>query len=80
MYSPPTVIFSPTILLSFASDGLFTVIGNPRELLEMQIEATLKLMVLEILISTEAEDSDHDEEFALANGSVRDGGSDSDGG
>ena len=43
------------------------------------IEATLILMVPEILISTDAEDSDHDVEFALADVNVHDS-SDSDGG
>ena len=70
--------------LSFANDGFFTVIRDPSELIEMQIEvtlieATLILMVPEILISTDAEDSDHDVEFALADVNVHDS-SDSDGG
>ena len=41
LYSPPMFVFNATILLSFANDGLFTVIRDPSELLEMQIEATV---------------------------------------
>ena len=55
-----------TIKNAFANDGLFSVIRDPVELLEMQITATLKLMVPEIVIPTEAEDSDHDEELTFA--------------
>ena len=67
-----------TIKNAFANDGLFSVIRDPVELLEMQITATLKLMVPEIVIPTEAEDSDHDEELTFADLTAGDSGSDSD--
>ena len=60
------------------------MIRDPSELIEMQIEvtlieATLILMVPEIQIPTDAGDSDHDAEFALADVNVHNS-SDSDGG
>ena len=68
-----------TIKKAFANDGLFEVIRDPVELLEMQITATLKLMVTEILIPTNQEDPDHDEELTLSDIiSLSDSESDSD--
>ena len=67
-----------TIKNAFANDGLFSVIRDPFELLEIHITATLKFTVPEIVIPTEAEDSDHDEELTFADLTAGDSGSDSD--
>lgn len=69
--------FDPTIPLSFANEVFIAVMRDPIELLEMHIQDKLRLMVPEIIIPKEKENSDHDEELPLADISFSDSGSDS---
>ena len=63
---------------AFENGGLFTAIGDPIKLLEMQAEAALNIREKEIFIAAVAENSHYDEELILADMSASDTGSDRD--
>ena len=66
-----------TIENTFAKYGLFTVTRDPIKILETQVECALNLREAGGFISTEAGNSDHDEEYFLSEMSSSESGRDS---